>query len=77
MNDGLFFINLQNDSTYTTLHVQTGTKICVINEDSFILWHRRLGHISVDRIKILVNDGILSILDFTDFDTCVDFIKGK
>ncbi|RVW41039.1 Retrovirus-related Pol polyprotein from transposon TNT 1-94 [Vitis vinifera] len=36
-----------------------------------------LGHISIDRIKRLVNDGILSTLDFTDFETCVDCIKGK
>ncbi|RVX00946.1 Retrovirus-related Pol polyprotein from transposon TNT 1-94 [Vitis vinifera] len=37
----------------------------------------RLGHISIDRIKRLVNDGVLSTLDFTDFETCVDCIKGK
>ncbi|RVW30282.1 Retrovirus-related Pol polyprotein from transposon TNT 1-94 [Vitis vinifera] len=35
------------------------------------------GHISIDRIKRLVNDGVLSTLDFTDFETCVDCIKGK
>ena len=42
-----------------------------------ILWHCILRHISVNRIKRLVNDGVLSTLDFTDFDTCVDCIKGK
>jgi len=42
-----------------------------------MLWHRRLGHISKERIKRLVNDGVLSTLDFTDCDTCVDYIKGK
>ena len=41
------------------------------------MWHRRLGHISIDRIKKLVNDGVLSTLDFTDFETCVNCIKGK
>ncbi|KAL4333668.1 hypothetical protein GQ457_07G003260 [Hibiscus cannabinus] len=59
------------------MHIQTGTKRCVINEDSFTLWHQRLGHISIERIKRLVNDGVLNTLDFTDFDTCVDCIKGK
>ena len=68
---------LQNDTTYNSLHVQIGIKSCVINEDSTILWHRRLGHISIDRIKRLVNDGVLSIVDFTDFEICVDCIKGK
>ena len=48
-----------------------------MNEDSSTLWHRRLGHISIDRIKRLVKDRILSILDFIDFDTCVDCTKGK
>ena len=37
----------------------------------------RLGHISIERIKRLVNDGVLSTLDFTDIDTCVACIKGK
>ena len=48
-----------------------------MSEDSSILWHQRLGHISIDRIKRLINDRILSTLDFTDFDTCVDCIKDK
>ncbi|XP_022867375.1 uncharacterized protein LOC111387092 [Olea europaea var. sylvestris] len=77
LSDGLSCINLQNDITYSSMHVYIGTKRCNINEDSSMLWHRRLRHISTDRIKRLVNDGILSTLDFTDFDTCVDCIKGK
>ena len=48
-----------------------------MNEDSSILWHRRLGHISIDRIKRLVNDKVLNTLDFADFDTCINCIKGK
>ncbi|CAJ2671288.1 unnamed protein product [Trifolium pratense] len=59
------------------MHVQTGIKRCNINENSSILWHRRLGHISIERIKRLVKDGVLNTLDFTDFKTCVDCIKGK
>lgn len=42
-----------------------------------MLWHRRLGHISIERIKKLVNDGVLSTLDYLDFETCIDCIKGK
>ncbi|WKA02171.1 hypothetical protein VitviT2T_020389 [Vitis vinifera] len=77
LSDGLYCIFLQNDTAYNSLHVQTGIKRCVVKEDSSTLWHRRLGHISIDRIKRLVNDGVLSTLDFTDFETCVDCIKGK
>uniref|UniRef100_A0A2N9GUX4 Retrovirus-related Pol polyprotein from transposon TNT 1-94 n=1 Tax=Fagus sylvatica TaxID=28930 RepID=A0A2N9GUX4_FAGSY len=77
LSDGLYCINLQNNATYDSMHVHTGTKRCVINEDSSKLWHRRLGHISIERIKRLVNEGVLNTLDFTDFETCVDCIKGK
>ena len=77
LSDGLYCIFLQNETVHNSLHVQTGIKRCVVKEDSSTLWHRRLGHISIDRIKRLVNDGVLSTLDFTDFETCVDCIKGK
>ena len=75
LSDGLYRIFLQNDATNSLMHVHTGTKRCNINEDSSMLWHRRLGHISIDRIKRLVNDRVLNTLDYTDFETCVDCIK--
>ena len=77
LSDGVYRIYLQNDATNSSMHVHTGTKMCNINEDSFILWHQRLGHIFLDRIKRLVNDRVLSTLDYTDFETCVDCIKRK
>ncbi|XP_068649578.1 GDSL esterase/lipase At5g41890 [Aristolochia californica] len=62
----------------TTMHgINVGIKRSVKNEKSFMLWHRRLGHIFIDRIKRLVNDGVLETLDFIDFSTCVDCINGK
>ena len=77
MSDGLFHIQLQNDFTYNSMHVTAGLKRCVMNEEFCMLWHRRLGHISIERIKKLVNDGVLSTLDFADFETRVNCIKGK
>jgi len=79
LSDGLFRINLQDNTVNNAMHVHdnAGIKRCVVNENSSMLWHRRLGHISIDRIKRLVNDGVLNTLDFTDYDTCVDCIKGK
>ena len=47
LSDGLFAINLQNDTTNNAMHVHTGTKRCVMNEDFSMLWHLRLGHISI------------------------------
>ena len=75
--DGLFHIQLQNDVTYNSMHVTTGLKRCVVNKESFMLWHRRLGHISIEKMKKLVNEGVLNTLDFADFETCVHCIKGK
>ena len=49
--DGLYRISLQNEATNNSLHVHISTKRCNINEDSSMLWHQRLGHISIDRIK--------------------------
>ena len=48
-----------------------------MNEESSLLGHWGLGHISIQRIKRLVNEGVPSSLDFTDFETCLDCIKGK
>jgi len=75
--DDLYYIELQNDAAYNSMHVTVGVKRCVVNEESFMLWHHRLGHISIERVKRLVNEGVLSTLDFADFETCVDCIKGK
>ena len=44
---------------------------------SSIIWHKRLGHISKQRIKRLIKYEIFPDLDFSYFDTCVDCIKGK
>ena len=45
----LFHIQLQNDFTYNSMHVTVGLKRCVKNEESSMLWHRRLGHISIEK----------------------------
>ncbi|KAL0413074.1 UNVERIFIED_CONTAM: hypothetical protein Sradi_1509100 [Sesamum radiatum] len=52
LSNGLYHINLQSD-LLCTLYVDgiAGIKRCVMNEDSSVLWHRRLGHISIERIK--------------------------
>ena len=75
--DGLYSIQLQDNNAYNSLSLTIGIKRSVMNKESSLLWHRRLGHISIQRIKKLVNKGVLSSLDFTDFETCLDCIKGK
>ena len=79
LDNGLFKLdlNLSLNHSLTTMHGNVGIKRDVINEKSSMLWHKRLGHISIERIKRLVNDEVLGALDFVDFDICVDCIKGK
>ena len=42
-----------------------------------MLWHRRLGHISIEIMKKLVNDRVPYTLDFADFKIRANCIKGK
>ena len=77
MSDGLSSVHLQDNNAYNSLSLSTRITRNVMNEESSLLWHRRLGYISIQRIKRLVNEGILNALDFTDFETCLDCIKGN
>ena len=48
-----------------------------MNLSSSMLWHERLDHISRQTLERLVRDGVLSNLDFSNFETCVVCLKGK
>ena len=48
-----------------------------VSEFSAFLWHRRLAHISKARLQRLVKDNLFPSLDFSDFDTCIECVKGK
>ena len=53
-------------------------KRCKVNNDSAtFLWHCRLGHIGVKRIKKLHKDGLLESLDYESFDACEPCLMGK
>ena len=77
--DGLYKLKLDNvfAETLLTVHHNVGTKRGLSNESSAYLWHKRLGHISKERIERLVKNEILPDLDFTDLEICVECIKGK
>ena len=77
--DGLYKFKLDDYFTETlmTLHHNIGTKRSLVNEHSAYLWHKRLGHISKERMQRLVKNEILPNLDFTDLGVCIDCIKGK
>lgn len=59
-------------------HQTIGVKKNFTNKNSSLLWHKRLEHISIERMKRLVKEGFYGILILlTNFKDCIDFIKGK
>lgn len=78
LSDGLYKLKLDNvfaESLFTSHHIEN--KRGRLNEKSDFLWHKRLGHISKERLERLVKEEILSSLDFSDLGICVECIKGK
>ena len=76
--DKLYKLNIKASNGNETLHSSNyDIKWKLTNESSSMLWHRRLGHISNQRIQRLVSEGILDPLDLSDFQVCIECIKGK
>jgi hypothetical protein len=80
--DGLYMIDLMHSLSYFSSSVSFMNIVVVSKcswniETSSMLWHRHLDHISRPRIERLIKDGILVNIDFSNFDTCVDCVKGK
>ena len=62
--DGLFILNLEQEPVYNV-----NIKRHKPNEiNPTYLWHYRLGHIGVKRMKKLHADGLLESLDYESFD---------
>ena len=69
--DGL--LNLDRNDTHNI-----DSKRCKVHNDSATyLWHCRLGHIGVKRMKKLHKDRLLESLDYESFDTCEPCLMGK
>ena len=68
---------LDLDRSDTHIH-NIDAKRCKVNNDSATyLWHCRLGHIGVKRMKKLHKDGFLESLDYESFDACEPCLMGK
>nr|CAN75475.1 hypothetical protein VITISV_006889 [Vitis vinifera] len=73
LTDKLYKLNIKATNGNETLHSSNyGIKRKLMNENSSMLWHKRLGHISNQRIQRLVLEGILDPLDFLDFQVCIE-----
>ena len=65
------------DRSNTHIH-NLETKRCKVNNDSATyLWHCRLGHIDIKRMKKLHADGLLESLDYESVDACEPCLMGK
>ncbi|KAK1697208.1 hypothetical protein QYE76_013905, partial [Lolium multiflorum] len=72
--NGLFLLSL--DSSDTHVH-NIDAKRIKLNDNSTYMWHCRLGHIGVKRMKKLHSDGLLESLDFQSLDRCEACLMGK
>jgi hypothetical protein len=71
-HDGLYILDL-------VTHINSvNVKRCKHSDDkATYIWHCRLGHIGIKRMKKLHKDGLLDSLDFDSFDTCEPCLLGK
>ena len=68
-------LNLDRSDTHIN---NIDAKRCKVDNDSATyLWHCRLSHIGVKRMKKLRADGLLESLGYESFDTCKLCLMGK
>ena len=75
MLSGLFLLNLDRGDTH--VHNIEAKRCKVDNDSATYLWHCRLGHIGVKRMKKLHADGILESLDYESLGACEPCLMGK
>ena len=68
---------LDLDRSDTHIHNIDAKRCKVDNDSATYLWHCRLGHIGVKRMKKLHKDGLLESLGYESFDTCESCLLGK
>ena len=71
----VYFLNL--DCINKHIHNVEAKRCRVDNESATYLWHCRLVHIGVKRMKKLHTDGILESLDYESLDACEPCLMGK
>ena len=77
MSNGLYRLCLSPNDIYVACKAKkVVSKRPLPKEQSYALWHKRLGHISKDRVKRLIKTNILHALK-NDLETCVDCCRGK
>ena len=62
---------------HSDTHIINAKRCKVGNDSATYLWHCRLGHIGVKRMKKLHADGIFEWFDYESFDACEPCLMGK
>ena len=75
MKNSLFLLNLDINDTH--IHNVNAKRIKLNDDIAAYMWHCRLGHIGVKRMKKLHYDGLLESLDYESFETCEPCLVGK
>ena len=68
---------LDLDHSDTHMHNIDAKRCKVDNDSATYLWHCRLGHIGVKRMKKLYKDGFSESLGSESFDACEQSLLGK
>ena len=77
MSNRLYKLCLSPNDIYVTYTAEkVVSKRPLPKEQSYALWHKRLGHISKDRVERLIKINILPALK-NDLEKCVDCCRGK
>ena len=77
MSNGLYKLSLSPNDIYVAYMAEkVVSKRPLPKEESHALWHKRLGHISKDRVERLIKTNILPALK-NDLEICVDCCRGK
>ncbi|KAI5312499.1 hypothetical protein L3X38_041672 [Prunus dulcis] len=80
LNYGMFGLNCKkpNPSTGNLSINVISTKRKAEKEESYKLWHKRLGHVSATRMNLLNKENLLPPLNHHDKDSvCIECVKGK
>src|SRR4051812_27960033 len=73
-DNGLFLLNLDSGNTHIN---NIEAKRLKLSDNSTYMWHCRLGHIGVKRMKKLHSDGLLESLDSESLERCEACLMGK
>ncbi|CAL8999519.1 unnamed protein product [Prunus brigantina] len=80
LDDDMFRLNCKKPNLSTSnLNINLiSTKRKADKEESYKLWHKRLGHVSAERMNFLNKENLLPPLNHHDKDNvCIECVKGK